>query len=74
MSSPRMVAAVVSGRSCMYYLVDERLDFIPEVKEFLDWKAATGRAPATIKSYCYRCKRPVSTSFSRQLERCSASL
>jgi integrase/recombinase XerD len=38
----------------MFYLVDSQLDFIPEVKQFLDWKAATGHAPATIKAYCAR--------------------
>jgi len=38
----------------MYYLVDDKCDFIPDVKEFLDWKAATNRAPATMKAYCSR--------------------
>jgi integrase/recombinase XerD len=38
----------------MWYLVDAHLDFIPEVKLFLDWKAATRRTPATIKAYCSR--------------------
>jgi len=51
---PRMVAADVPGRGRMYYLVDDKLDFIAEVKEFLDWKMATKRAPATIKAYCFR--------------------
>jgi integrase/recombinase XerD len=54
MSPPTMVAADVPGRGRMFYLVDDHLDFLPEVKEFLDWKAATRRAPATIKAYCYR--------------------
>jgi integrase/recombinase XerD len=51
---PRMVAADVPDRGRMFYLVDRQLDFIPEVKQFLDWKAATGHAPATIKAYCAR--------------------
>jgi len=44
MKTPRMVPAEIPGRELMYYLVDDALDFIPEVKEFLDWKAATRRA------------------------------
>jgi integrase/recombinase XerD len=52
--SPKIVAAEVPDHGRMYYLVDARLDFITEVKEFLDWKAATQRAPATIKAYCSR--------------------
>jgi integrase/recombinase XerD len=51
---PKMVAADVLDRGHMYYLVDDNLDFITEVKEFLDWKMATKRAPATIKAYCFR--------------------
>ena len=54
MSPPRMIAADVPGRGRMYYLVDEALNFVPEVKDFLDWKAATKRAPATVKAYCTR--------------------
>ena len=49
-----MVVADIPGKDCMYYLVDEQLNFIAEVKEFLDWKMATNRAPATIKAYCLR--------------------
>jgi hypothetical protein len=52
--APRMVAADVPDRGQMYYLIDANLDFIPEVKEFLDWKLATNRAPATMKAYCSR--------------------
>lgn len=54
MSPPRMVAADVPGRGRMFYLIDDDLTFLPEVKEFLDWKAATRRAPASLKAYCYR--------------------
>ncbi len=54
MKTPRMIAADVPGRGRMYYLVDEALNFVPEVKDFLDWKAATKRAPATVKAYCSR--------------------
>jgi len=54
MKMPRMIAADVPGRGRMYYLVDEALNFIPEVKDFLDWKAATKRAPATVRAYCAR--------------------
>jgi len=50
----RMIAADVPGRGRMYYLVDEAFNFVPEVKDFLDWKAATKRAPATVKAYCSR--------------------
>jgi len=35
----------------MYYLVNGTYDFLPDAKEFLDWKAATKRAPATMKAY-----------------------
>lgn len=48
----KMVTADTPDRGCMWYLVDSNLDFIPEVKLFLDWKAATRRAPATLKAYC----------------------
>lgn len=51
---PKMVAAQVPHLGRMFYLVDEHLDFIPEVKDFLDWKAAIRRAPATIQAYCFR--------------------
>ena len=54
MGPPRMVAADVPGKDRMFYLIDAQLNFLPEVKAFLDWKAATRRAPATIKAYCYR--------------------
>jgi integrase/recombinase XerD len=50
----KMVAADVPDRGRMYYLVNDQYDFLPEVKEFLDWKAATRRAPATVKAYCFR--------------------
>ncbi len=51
---PRVVAADVPGRGRMYYLVDSQDDFLPEAKAFLDWKAATRRAPTTVKAYCSR--------------------
>ena len=54
MKAPRMIDADVPGRGRMYYLVDEALNFVPEVKDFFDWKAATKRAPATVKAYCAR--------------------
>ncbi len=38
----------------MYYLINDNYDFILDAKEFLDWKAATNRAPATMKAYCSR--------------------
>ncbi len=50
----RMIAADVPDRGRMYYLIDGTYDFIPDAKEFLDWKAATNRAPATMKAYCSR--------------------
>jgi integrase/recombinase XerD len=51
---PKIVAADTPDRGRMWYLIDANLDFIPEVKLFLDWKAATRHAPATIKAYCSR--------------------
>ncbi len=54
MNPPKIVAADTPDRGRMWYLVDANLDFIPEVKLFLDWKAATSHAPATIKAYCSR--------------------
>jgi integrase/recombinase XerD len=50
----RMIAADVPDRGRMYYLIDGNYDFISDAKEFLDWKAATNRAPATMKAYCSR--------------------
>ncbi|GAC1430098.1 MAG: tyrosine-type recombinase/integrase [Chloroflexota bacterium] len=52
--APRIVAAEWPERGRMFYLVDDDLEFIPEVKAFLDWKVATRRAPATVEGYCYR--------------------
>jgi hypothetical protein len=49
--APRMIAAAVPERGRLYELVDDKYDFMPEAKEFLDWKAATNRAPATLKAY-----------------------
>ncbi len=56
MNPPKMVAADTPDRERMWYLVDAHLDFLPEVKLFLDWKAATRSAPATIKAYCSRLR------------------
>ncbi len=52
--APRIVAADVPDRGRMYYLVDSKYDFILDAKEFFDWKAATNRAPATMKAFCSR--------------------
>ncbi|GHO71257.1 hypothetical protein KSC_101490 [Ktedonobacter sp. SOSP1-52] len=52
--APRMIVADRPDRGRMYYLVDDEYDFIIEAKEFLDWKAATNCAPATVKAYCSR--------------------
>lgn len=54
MDVPKIVEALTPDRGHMWYLVDTNLDFVPEVKLFLDWKAATKHAPATIKAYCSR--------------------
>jgi len=53
---PWMVAADVPGVGEMHYLMDENLDFIPEVKRFLDYKRSVGRAPNTILAYCSRLR------------------
>ena len=52
--APKIVAADVPDRGRMYYLVDSKYDFILDAKGFFDWKAATNRAPATMKAYCSR--------------------
>jgi len=49
-----MIAADVPDRGRIYYLVDGKDDFIPDAKEFFDWKVATNRAPGTLKAYCSR--------------------
>jgi integrase/recombinase XerD len=54
MNPPKMIASDTPDRGHMWYLVDTNLDFVREVKLFLDWKAATRHAPATIKAYCSR--------------------
>jgi len=63
-----MIAAEIPDRGRMFYLVNDTLDFIPEVKAFLDWKAATKRAPATIKAYCSRLEWFYLFLFQRNLE------
>ncbi len=50
----RMIAADIPDRERMYYLINGEYDFITDAKEFLDWKAATNRSPATVKAYCSR--------------------
>ena len=50
----RMIAADTPDRGRMYYLINGNNDFIPDAKEFLDWEAATNRAPGTMKAYCSR--------------------
>ncbi len=47
MTAPRIVAAELPEHGCMFYLVDDNLEFIPEFKASLDWKVAIRRAPAT---------------------------
>ncbi len=58
MNPPKVVVADTPDRGCIWYLVDANLDFVPEVKLFLDWKAATRHAPATIKAYCVNVIAP----------------
>ncbi|MEK4899687.1 hypothetical protein N2V86_28575 [Bacillus sp. FSL R5-0811] len=45
-----------TGNGTMYYLMDENLDFILLVKEYLDMiqaRAIREVSPNTIKTYCY---------------------
>lgn len=53
--APKMVVAQTTDRGRMHYLVDDQLDFIPEVKAYLDLKALRC-APATIEAYCARLR------------------
>jgi integrase/recombinase XerD len=53
---PRIVKADLPGMGETHYLVDANYDFIPEVKRFLDYKRAVGRAPTTIEAYCARLR------------------
>ena len=52
---PKMVIADVPNQEHLYYLVNRNYDFIPEVKEFLDWKSVIKRAPATVKHIALVC-------------------
>lgn len=52
--APRMIAAEMPDQQRMFYLVNRDYEFLPEVKAFLEWKAATKRAPGTVKAYCSR--------------------
>jgi len=53
---PRLVTAVVPGQENRFYLIDQNLDFIPEVKELIDQKASTRRAPGTIRGICIQLR------------------
>lgn len=53
---PRIVKAELPESGETHYLVDANYDFIPEVKRFLDYKRAVGRAPTTIEVYCARLR------------------
>jgi len=53
---PKLVVAVIPGQENRFYLVDQNLDFIPEVKELIDQKANTRRAPGTIRGICDRLR------------------
>lgn len=50
----RVVKAVLPDGRPMWYLVNENLDFVQEVKQFLDLKMAVQRSPDTVKAYCWR--------------------
>jgi hypothetical protein len=52
---PKMVAADITERGRVYYLVNAQYDFIDEVKTFLDWKAATKRAHQPPKPTALAC-------------------
>lgn len=53
---PRIVPAVIPGQENRFYLVDQNLDFIAEVKELVDQKANSRHAPGTTKVLCYRLR------------------
>jgi len=38
----------------LYILIDKNLDVIKEVLRYIKYLDNTGKAPNTIKSYCYR--------------------
>lgn len=53
---PRIVVADTTDRGRMHYLVDQDLNFVPEVKAYLDYKAATKSAPLTLRAICFRLR------------------
>ena len=65
--SPRIVPAVIPGQAVRFYLIDQNLDFIPEVKELVDQKANTRHAPGTTRLLCYRLRWYYRFLYQRQL-------
>lgn len=53
---PKLITAVIPGQEKRFYLVNQQLDFIPEVKEWVDQKVNARQAPGTIKNFCYRVR------------------
>jgi integrase/recombinase XerD len=56
MVSPiKIVYAETTDRGRIPFIVDGNLDFIPEIKAYIDYKSLR-RAPNTLKAYCYRLR------------------
>lgn len=55
---PRIVVAVIPGQEKRFYLVDQNLDFIPEIKDLIDQKVNTKRSlsPNTLQALCIRLR------------------
>lgn len=53
---PKIVTAVLSGQEDRFYLVDQDLEFIPEVKFLVDQKVRNRRSPNTTKALCSRLR------------------
>ncbi len=53
---PRLVKAVISNQEDRFYLVDQSLDFIPEVRQLVDQKVRTGCAPGTVRGFCIKLR------------------